>query len=293
MELESLPDDGVAWIPSQDLPKLSADFRKLEAVKRGVKVGPSSTANTTKTQPAVKRKREELDAHEAEDEKMHEQPHDQPLAKQRKTLARNIIGVAGARPWKLAPEKRASAGHRSGKSWEAKARPAACYIALGRCFGWHAHALVTKYMQFGVTNGVALPQPTLRSQLHKRNLHIEMRMLTADTTQRGRSFCMLHRIADSVCQTPCFCAHLSATDRAVVLQMLQKRQRQLNQAAAREARQQYKDMQREKREQYEAAKQRKEDNRKKNALKHSVAVSGATARKLSKSKKARKQLMAG
>lgn len=75
--------------------------------------------------------------------------------------------------------------------------------------------------------------------------------------------------------------------------MQQKRQQQLSQAAAREARQVYKDMQREKREQFEAAKQRKEENRKKSALKHSVAVSGATARKLAKRKKARKQLIAG
>ena len=122
MEIVSHSDPGLDWTPAQDLPKFSADFREQVASKRGVKVGASSTANTTKTQPAVKRKREALDdAEEAADQQMEDASAPQPVRKQRKTVSRNVTGVASARPWKLPAQKRASAGPRCGKPWEVKA----------------------------------------------------------------------------------------------------------------------------------------------------------------------------
>jgi hypothetical protein len=76
-----------------------------------------------------------------------------------------------------------------------------------------------------------------------------------------------------------------------VLQMQEKQKRKLDQVAAQEARQAYKDMLRSKRQQEEAAKQRKEENRRKNDIKHGVVLSSKTAKKLLKDKKLRKQVV--
>lgn len=75
------------------------------------------------------------------------------------------------------------------------------------------------------------------------------------------------------------------------MQMHEKQKRKLNQVAAGEARQAYKDMLKEKRQQQAAAKQRKLENRTKNDSKHGVVVSAATAKKMMKDKKMRKQLV--
>ena len=77
------------------------------------------------------------------------------------------------------------------------------------------------------------------------------------------------------------------------MQMDAKQRQKLNQAAAARARQAYKDLQRSRRERLEAAKQKKEENRRANDASHGVVVSAATAKKLAKSKKLRKQLVTG
>jgi hypothetical protein len=81
--------------------------------------------------------------------------------------------------------------------------------------------------------------------------------------------------------------------RVNVMQMQEKQKRKLNQVAAEEARQAYRDMLKEKRQQQAAAKQRKLENRMKNDSKHGVVVSTATAKKMMKNKKMRKQLVTG
>lgn len=73
--------------------------------------------------------------------------------------------------------------------------------------------------------------------------------------------------------------------------MQDKQQRKLNQVAAQGARQEYKDMLRKKHQQLEAAKQKKVENRRDNDRKHGVVLSAASAKKLAKSKKLRKQLV--
>jgi hypothetical protein len=75
------------------------------------------------------------------------------------------------------------------------------------------------------------------------------------------------------------------------LQMQEKQMRKLDQLAAQQARLAYKDMLRSKRQREEAAKQRKDENRRKNDIKHGVVLSSQTARKLLKDKKFRKQVV--
>jgi hypothetical protein len=114
------------YLPAQDLPRSAIDLRKLNApVPRGVKVGPSSTANTTKTQPAVKRKRRLDDDQEAGDTDM----LDVPVFSKRARLdpsssgpARNTVGVTAKRSWKLPAAQRATASRSGGskKSWDQK-----------------------------------------------------------------------------------------------------------------------------------------------------------------------------
>jgi hypothetical protein len=114
-----------SWVPAQDFPKQTIDLRALaERTARGYKVGTSSTANTTKTQPAVKRKRAE--AEEAGNDEMDatcdvNQVPD--LKRMRGTCKRDVVGVNANRVWKVPVASRSSASHRqSVKSWDQKVR---------------------------------------------------------------------------------------------------------------------------------------------------------------------------
>jgi hypothetical protein len=113
------------WVPTQDFPKQTIDLRALaERTARGYKVGTSSTANTTKTQPAAKRKRAE--AEEAENDGMDvafdvDQLPD--LKRMRGTCKRDVVGVNATRVWKVPVSSRSSASHRqSVTSWDKKVR---------------------------------------------------------------------------------------------------------------------------------------------------------------------------
>ena len=114
------------WEPAQDLPRQSIDLRELPAcTARGYKVGPSSKANTTKTQPAIKRKREELENAQQPEDEMHVDAMSASVDVQpRKVSKRNVVGVNNARCWKQPVEKRSSASVKSAsRSWEQKVRP--------------------------------------------------------------------------------------------------------------------------------------------------------------------------
>jgi hypothetical protein len=99
-------------------------------------------------------------------------------------------------------------------------------------------------------------------------------------TQMHKSVVVLHTHERSRVETGWGC-----------VQMQEKQRKKLNQVAAQEAREANKDTLRTKRQRLEAAKQLKEENRTKNDAKHGVIVSAATARKLAKNKKLRKQLV--
>ena len=125
--MESLEE--LEYEPAQDMPRFGTDMRRLAAnTIRGHKVGPSSTANTTKTQPGVKRKREaaEEDAvAQPVDADMHTEqaePDKPPeLKKMRTTCTRNVTGVTSSRCWKVPAGQRSSASQKhSGKSWDLK-----------------------------------------------------------------------------------------------------------------------------------------------------------------------------
>lgn len=109
------------WYPAQDIPKQTVDLRQLSAnTARGFKVGASSTANTTATQPAVKRKRSEL-AVGKDDSEMQTEVVSPDLKKMRQTSTRDVIGVTSNRSWKVPAGKRHSAQLGKPKvAWEAK-----------------------------------------------------------------------------------------------------------------------------------------------------------------------------
>jgi hypothetical protein len=75
--------------------------------------------------------------------------------------------------------------------------------------------------------------------------------------------------------------------------MKEKEEQHVNKERATEGRQAYKDAQRKRRLDLQAAKERKEAKRKENDRRHGQVVSSATARRMMKSKKMRKQLVAG
>lgn len=111
------------WTPAQDIPKTGPDFRCLESSVRGIKIGYSSTANTTKTQPAVKAaanaELRETDA----DEMMDASDVGGPVAAPGTTQARDVVGVGSksSRTWKLASTARSSASiTKSKSSWDQK-----------------------------------------------------------------------------------------------------------------------------------------------------------------------------
>jgi hypothetical protein len=88
-----------------------------------LQVGPSSRANTTKTQPAVKRKREAEDGATAFSDAEMQLDVDAALAvtSRKVTCKRDTVGVAANRLWKLPAEKRSSASQkRTGRSWNEK-----------------------------------------------------------------------------------------------------------------------------------------------------------------------------
>jgi hypothetical protein len=78
---------------------------------------------------------------------------------------------------------------------------------------------------------------------------------------------------------------------ACELQVKERQEMQGNKERAASARQTYKDAQRKRRLDLQAAKERKEEKRKANDRLHGQVVSAATARKMMKSKKLRKQLV--
>lgn len=111
------------WVPAQDIPKTGPDFRSLESSVRGFKVGHSSTANTTKTQPVVKAAAEaelrETDADDMMDLPTYEGDISAPGASQ----ARDVVGLGSrsSRAWKLASTARSSASIKKSKaSWDQK-----------------------------------------------------------------------------------------------------------------------------------------------------------------------------
>ena len=119
------------WEPAQDFPKQTLDLRELAAnTARGHKVGPSSTANTVKTQPAVKkRKREEEEALQQDDMETDVTTSSAAapsLAKMRRTCKRDVVGVTSDRTWKVpaARKHRASLGGTT-TSWAQKVRSSA------------------------------------------------------------------------------------------------------------------------------------------------------------------------
>jgi hypothetical protein len=75
--------------------------------------------------------------------------------------------------------------------------------------------------------------------------------------------------------------------------MKDKKEQRVNKERAAEARQAYKDVQRKRRLELQAAKEHKEAKRKENDRRHGQVLSSATARRMLKSKKMRKQLVAG
>lgn len=119
--------DTVQWVPGQDVPKIGPDFRSLEVTVRGHKVGPSSTANTIKTQPAVLRQKNENEEQQNASEMMEVpvQTAGSPSSVP-DSAARNVIGVGSksGRSWKLAQSGRSSRGVRKpvSKSWDDKVR---------------------------------------------------------------------------------------------------------------------------------------------------------------------------
>jgi hypothetical protein len=122
------------WVPGQDVPKQGPDFRFLETSVRGYKIGPSSTANTTKTQPAVRRLVEAAlkDDEESLDVQMDDEAAPQVL---NDAAARNVVGVGArsCRPWKLAATGRSTSSIRKvSKSWDQKVR-IGVYVLPG---GW-------------------------------------------------------------------------------------------------------------------------------------------------------------
>lgn len=114
------------WEPAQDFPKQTIDLRELAAnTARGHKVGPSSTANTVKTQPAVKkRKREDAEASQQDDMDAETTSGVAPsLAKMRRTCKRDVVGVTSDRSWKVpAAQKHSASLGRTAKTWEHKVR---------------------------------------------------------------------------------------------------------------------------------------------------------------------------
>ena len=121
--------DTVQWEPGQDVPKIGPDFRSLESTVRGFKIGHSSTANTTQTQPAVLRQKNENQEQQDADE-MTDVPVQTAAAPPSSTVpdstARNVVGVGSksSRPWKLAQSGRTSGRVRKpgSKSWDEKVR---------------------------------------------------------------------------------------------------------------------------------------------------------------------------
>lgn len=141
--LAGMEDPTVEWIPAQDHPKTGADMRASAGpVKRGYKVGFSSTANTTKTQPLVKaaskRKRDEpedgmdVDGVDADS-------YGPPDTKKRNTVSRDISGLASNRAWKVPAAARHSASKQVGstKSWDKKVRAHACSQPFACPVGGH------------------------------------------------------------------------------------------------------------------------------------------------------------
>eukprot|EP00892_Ulva_mutabilis_P001021 jgi/Ulvmu1/1091/UM106_0007.1 len=185
------------WVPAQDITRIGPDFRSLESTVRGFKVGHSSTANTTKTQPAVKAAAE-AELREADaDEMMDVVPHEGPISAPGASQVRDVVGLGSksSRSWKLASTARTSASVKKSKaSWDQK--------------------------------------------------------------------------------------------------MKQKKERQLNQLNAQDARQKYKETVKQRERQKAAALQRKEDNRKKNDAAQGQVLSAAAAKKLMKNKKQHKQVVA-
>ena len=123
------------WVPTQDIPKTGPDFRGLETSVRGFKVGHSSTANTTKTQPVVKAAAEaelrETDGDEMMDTITYEGTVDAPGA----TQVRDVVGLGSksSRSWKLASTSRASGSIKKSKaSWDQKARISISLVILSR-----------------------------------------------------------------------------------------------------------------------------------------------------------------
>lgn len=114
------------WVPAQDITKQGPDFRSLETSVRGFKIGHSSTANTTKTQPAVKAiAKAELRQTDADD-MMEACDVEGSIAAPGTVQPRDVqgIGTKSSRSWKLASTARTSASVKKSKSsWDQKVRP--------------------------------------------------------------------------------------------------------------------------------------------------------------------------
>lgn len=141
------------WVPAQDFPKTGPDFRSLESTVRGFKVGHSSTANTSKTQPAVKATAQaELRDTDA-DEMMDVSEADGSIAAPGESQARDVVGLGSksSRSWKLASTARSSATiKKSNASWDKKVRDRVhnSSSALFICTSFHAlPALVAVQMK--------------------------------------------------------------------------------------------------------------------------------------------------
>lgn len=120
------------YMPAQDIPKTGADMRASAGpIKRGYKVGYSSTANTTKTQPLVKaskRKREEADTVDGMDiDGAADVDFGPPDTKKRNVVSRDVSGVASTKSWKTPVKARHSASKSiaSAKTWDKKVRACA------------------------------------------------------------------------------------------------------------------------------------------------------------------------
>eukprot|EP01025_Chloroclados_australasicus_P066819 TRINITY_DN9229_c0_g2_i2.p1 TRINITY_DN9229_c0_g2~~TRINITY_DN9229_c0_g2_i2.p1 ORF type:complete len:234 (+),score=32.76 TRINITY_DN9229_c0_g2_i2:35-736(+) len=114
------------WLPAQDLPRQNTDLRELAAFVRGKKIGMSSTANTTTTQPAVKRKREAIGEEEPDTQvaAMDEDaaPSGAPDLTRVRGESTHTAAVHASKAWKVAAVTRTSAlRHKSAsQSWSKK-----------------------------------------------------------------------------------------------------------------------------------------------------------------------------
>lgn len=140
------------WVPAQDFPKTGPDFRSLESSVRGFKVGHSSTANTSKTQPAVKATAQaELRETDADD-MMDVSEIEGRIATPGESQPRNVVGLGSksSRSWKLASTARTSATiKKSNVSWDKKVcdRVHSSSFTLLRCTSFRAAALIAVQMK--------------------------------------------------------------------------------------------------------------------------------------------------